>query len=151
MRGPDVEACFRQRCRLAAPATCRQVEHAGLTFAWLAPGEWLVMGANETVGMWLARVNAAGDEELFALDISHAGTALLIEGSTARPTLAAHCPIDLWPAKFPVGAVARSLLGDASMFVARLADAGDRPRFRIIIDQTMAAYAARLLTSAAAR
>jgi hypothetical protein len=33
------------------------------------------------------------------------------------------------------------------MFVARLADPADEPRFRVVVDQTMGPYAARLLTA----
>jgi hypothetical protein len=65
-----------------------------------------------------------------------------------RDALAAHCPLDLRGRSFPVGAVARSLLGEAGIFIAREADVAGETLFRLIVDQTMAHYAVRLLAAA---
>lgn len=146
--GGEAEARFRDVAGIAPPRALTQVEDRGLTFAWLAPGEWLVTGPEAAVAAWVAEVMAPGADDLLAIDFSHARAAFLLEGANARAALAAHCPLDLWPDAFPVGAVARSLLGDAGLFIARLADAEGTPRFRIIVDQTMAAYAGRLFARA---
>lgn len=146
--GADADARFHALCGRVPPGAGRQIESEGMIFAWLAPGEWLVTGEETTVAAWVAQTAALGAADALVLDISHAQTAFLIEGPCARGALAAHCPLDLWPEAFPVHAIARSLLGDTGMFIARLADVEDAPRFRIIVDQTMAPYAARLLAPA---
>lgn len=126
----------------AGPAAGKQEHAGGLTRAWMAPNEWLLIGPQAIVATAMAA--ATGDDAL-VVDLTHGRTAFLLSGAEARDALAAHCPLDLWPATFPVDAVARTLLGDTSMFIARLADGADGPCFRIIVDQTMAAYAARML------
>lgn len=116
----------------------------GVTVAWLAPGEWLLTGDALDVASVVSKIEASAGL-ILAVDLSHARRALLIEGSGARDALSAHCPLDLWPLSFPVGAAARSLFGDTIAFVARLEDQTDGARFRMVIDQTMAAYCVRML------
>lgn len=129
-----------------APGVGRQRESDGLTIAWLAPGEWLLLGPEPIVASRARALALTGGEDALVVDLAHARTCFLISGAGARAALAAQCPLDLWPDSFPPNAVARSLLGDAAMFIARLPDGLDgRPIFRIIVDQTMAAYAARML------
>lgn len=146
--GPDAEARFRTIVGLAPPRIREQAHKKGLTLAWLAPGEWLVTGVETDISAWVVRVGDRGGDEVLVTDVSHARTAFLLGGANARAALAAHCPLDLWPDVFPVNAVARSLLGDTGLFIARLADGEDGPRFRIMVDQTMALYAVRLLVGA---
>lgn len=128
---------------VAPPPPRRQIDHDGATFAWLAPGEWLVTGPQAAVAAVLAR--ADGDLAL-AIDISHGRTAFILSGAEARTAIATVSPLDAGDRAFPVGGVARTLLGDTSMFIARLPDRMDGPQFRIIVDQTMAGYAARMLS-----
>ncbi len=146
--GSDFDARFKGVVGFVPPKMREQADKKGLTFAWMAPGEWLVTGAEADVVAWVARITAQGADDVLAIDISHARVSFLLEGADARTAVAAHSPLDLWPDVFPVGAVARSLFGDTGMFIARLADANDAPRFRIIVDQTMAPYAGRLLARA---
>ncbi|ALH79527.1 sarcosine oxidase subunit gamma [Sphingopyxis macrogoltabida] len=146
--GSKADARFREFVGIAAPRVGTAIEHQGLSFAWLAPAEWLVTGPEAAVAAWVAGTMAAGADDLLAIDYSHARAAFTVAGTNVRAALAAHCPLDLWPDAFPVGAVARSLFGDTGLFIARLADAEGAPRFRIIVDQTMAAYAARLFARA---
>lgn len=148
MYGADTDARFQAVTGIAAPRACTQIEEQGLAFAWLAPGEWLATGPEAAVAAWVERTMALGADDLLAIDFSHARTIFVLEGADARAALAAHCPLDLWSEAFPVNAVARSLLGDTGMFIARLADAGDDARFRIIVDQTMAGYLGRLFARA---
>lgn len=142
--GREADTRFRDVAGITPPRALTQVEDRALTFAWLAPGEWLVTGPETAVAAWVEDAMAPGADDLLAIDFTHARTAFLLEGEKARAALAAHCPLDLWPDAFPVSAAARSLLGDTGLFIARLADADGAPRFRVIVDQTMAAYAGRL-------
>jgi sarcosine oxidase, subunit gamma len=148
MAGRDLETRFRTLTGIAPPSPRTQYEARDLTFAWLAPGEWLATGPEPLVGAWVTRASSVGDGALLAVEITHARASFVLAGEDARAALAAHCPLDLWPATFPVGMVARSLLGDTRMFIARLADAGNGPSYRIIVDQTMSSYATGLLARA---
>lgn len=143
--GPDADARFASITAIAPPSFRRQVVQNGLTFAWLAPGEWLICGGEQAVAAWLAQSDRRDHEAELALDITHGRIAFVLTGSDARDALAAHCPLDLWDKSFQVDDVARSLLGDTTMVIARLPDLDGAPRFRIVVDQSMAAYAARLL------
>ena len=145
VHGPDADGRFASITGNAPPPLRRQVVQNDLTFVWLAPGEWLICGGEEAVATWLAQSDLRDDEAALALDITHGRTAFVLTGSDARDVLAAHCPLDLWDKCFRVDDVARSLLGDTTMVIARLADLDGAPRFRIVVDQSMAAYAARLL------
>src|SRR6185437_4767313 len=95
------------------------------------------------------RLNADGGDSVLAVDLTHGRTAFLLSGANARAALNTHSPLDLRAESFPVGATARTLLGDTGMFIARLPDVPGGPSFQVIVDQTMAPYAARLLTAAA--
>ena len=136
---------FADMIGCAAPPPRTQIEHCGLTVGWLAPGEWLLTGAEETIDNHLTMIVEKGGDDTLAVDLSHARTSFILRGRHARGALSAHCPLDLWPSAFRMGAVARTPLGDTSMFLARLEDHHDDPRFRIIVDQTMGPYAARML------
>lgn len=142
------DAAFQRVTGFAPPPPRRQIERAALTFAWMAPDEWLVTGQEAEVAAWLVDVDAKGDEDALALDFTHARVSFELTGSNVRAALSAHCPLDLWPGAFPEGAAARSVLGETRMFIARLADADGHARFRIVVDQTMAPYARRLFARA---
>lgn len=149
--GDESETIFARIAGVPPPRPGSQSETDGIATAWLAPGEWLVSGSHTAVAEWLDRAAELGSDTAFALDISHGVCAFVLSGAEARNSLAAHCPLDLWHKAFPVGAAARSLLGDTGLFVVRLADKGGAPRFRLIIDQVMEAYAVDLLSQTAGR
>lgn len=143
--GSEADARFSTIADTAPPSPREQIVTTGLTLAWLAPGEWMATGPELQIAEWVLRIAVAGDEDALAVDITHARTAFVVAGAEARSAIAAHCPLDLCPELFGVNSVARSLLGETGMFIARLTDGEDGARFRIIVDQTMAAYAARML------
>ena len=120
----------------------------GIAVSWLAPDEWLLTGPEGAVLAALERAENAGDSAL-ATDLSHARASFQLSGAGARDRLAAQTPLDISDAAMPVGRVARTPLGDTGMFLARLPDTAGQPTFRIIVDQTMAAYAVRMLAGPA--
>jgi sarcosine oxidase subunit gamma len=130
------------------PPARHSVLSQDVTISWLAPDEWLLTGPESGVFAMLGRAAEAGDACL-ATDLTHARAAFQLSGEKARERLAALTPFDLGEASMPVGGVARAPLGDTGMFLARLADIGGQPAFRIIVDQTMAAYAVRMLSGPA--
>lgn len=146
--GAQADARYREIVGTLPPAVREQAGIGELTMAWLGPREWMATGPEAKIVEWLVLIEQAGHEDVLTADLTHARTALVVSGDQARAAVASHCPLNLWPEVFPVNAVARSLLGDTSMFIARLADGEDGARFRIVVDQTMAAYAARMLAGA---
>jgi sarcosine oxidase subunit gamma len=138
-------ADFRRIVGLDAPCPQRQIQEQGVTFAWLSPNEWMLIGSESDVRASLAKINDRGRDDVLAIDLSHARVSLIVDGPQVREVLASLCPLDLWSEAFPIGSVAQSLLGESSMFISRLPDLADRPRFRVMVDQTMAAYAVRML------
>jgi sarcosine oxidase subunit gamma len=145
VHGAGADTRFAMIVGTAPPAPCEQISAADLTLAWLAPGEWMATGPEPRIAEWVSRIANAGDEDALAVDITHARTAFVVAGTQARSAISAHCPLDLWPEVFGVHSVGRSLLGETGTFIARLTDGEDGARFRIVVDQTMAAYAARML------
>jgi sarcosine oxidase subunit gamma len=145
IHGPEADTRFATIVGTAPPAPLEQIGASDLTLAWLAPGEWMATGPEPAIAEWVLRIATAGDEDALAVDITHARTGFVVAGTQARSAIAAHCPLDLWSEVFAVNSVGRSLLGETGTFIARLTDGEDGARFRIVVDQTMAAYAARML------
>lgn len=144
----DYGTAFHALTGVPAPEPLRQVVIENLVFSWLGPNEWFVTGPEPAITAWVRAAEERGGDDMLVVDVTHGCQPFLLGGPAARTTLAAHCPLDLGEAGYPVGAVARSLLGDMVMFIARLGDTDGSPCFRIIVDQTMGAYAARLLARA---
>lgn len=87
---------------------------------WLGPDEWLLLAAADQA----PRLVPALEEVLRPLphslvDISHRQTAVQISGRKAARCLSAGCPLDLDATVFPVGRVARTLLGKAEIVLWR--------------------------------
>jgi sarcosine oxidase, subunit gamma len=144
--GPNAEAHFKALLDGSAPQPCCQTQLRELSIAWLAPGEWLIAGNEEDVAQTIAQITDRGGDEVLCNDLTHARAAFLISGVHARDALASHCPLDLSDASFCVNAVARSQFGSALMFIARLHDLGTgQPQFRVIVDQTLQPYFARMI------
>lgn len=83
---------------------------------WLGPDEWLVI---DEEGADLVEACAGVAELHSAVDVSHRNVALRIEGPAAKDVLAAGCPQDLSPPRFPVGAASRTVFGKAEVIVWR--------------------------------
>jgi heterotetrameric sarcosine oxidase gamma subunit len=144
--GSEPGPAFRRIFGFNTPSPGSQIHEGGLNVAWLSPNEWLLTGREADVHAWLARIEERGEDEVLAVDLTHARTSFVLDGARTREVLASLCPVDLWSDSFPVGSVARTLLGDTNAFIARLSELVGGPRFRVIVDQTMEAYAARLFT-----
>lgn len=147
--GPDSNRTFKRIVGHEPPKPRTYKEARGLGFAWLAPGEWLITGEERLLSSSVVRLSVEGGNAVLATDVTHGRVAFILSGYDARVALAAHCPLDLSAENFPVGATARSLLGEIVMFIARPPDVSNEPKFQVIVDQTMASYAARRLAAAA--
>jgi sarcosine oxidase subunit gamma len=129
------------------PAAGWQVSLAGgAECAWIAPGEWLLIGPEPVIANLARHLDGELKEVLSLItDLTHSQFPFLLTGPCAKDRLAALCPLDLRDEAFPVGAAARSLLGEAGLFVARLPALDGEPAYRLLVDQTQAAYAARMI------
>lgn len=127
-----------------APAARQSLALEEVVVSWLAPDEWLLTGEEAGVLAMIGRAAMFGDACL-ATNLSHARAAFRLSGARARERLAAVTPLDMSSAGMAVGDVARAPLSDTGMFLARLLDRDEQPEFRIVVDQTMAAYAVRML------
>ena len=143
--GREAPAIFEKAVGRAPPRTGGSISSGALVFSWLAPGEWLVTGREADVQAVLERADLIAGDSGLATNLSHAQIAFVLSGQYARDVLAALTPLDASETAIPVGGVARAPLGDVGMFLARLPDLGEEPSFRIIVDQTNAAYAVRML------
>lgn len=141
----DPDAWFKGALGIAPPSPLREIEPATVAIAWLAPGEWLVTGPETDVERVRARCAEAAGAAGLMVDLTHARTAFELSGCNARAVLSAHCPLDFSESAMPVGATRRSTFSDTGFFISRRADREGLPRFRLIFDQTMAAYAERML------
>ena len=127
-----------------APADRQSLSLDTVEVSWLAPDEWLLTGGEAEVLAMIGRAAMFGDSCL-ATNLSHARKAFRLSGVSARDRLAAVTPLDVTDAAMTVGDVARAPLSDTGMFIARLPDSEGQPVFRIVVDQTMATYAVRML------
>lgn len=127
-----------------APADRQSLSLDTVEVSWLAPDEWLLTGDEAEVLAMIGRAAMFGDSCL-ATNLSHARSAFRLSGTRARERLAAVTPLDVSADAMAVGSVARAPLSDTGMFIARLPDSEGQPVFRIVVDQTMAAYAVRML------
>lgn len=141
----QADQLFRTILGAPPPPPRSTINVKGLDIAWLAPGEWLVTGDETDVLELLKHVDAEAGDHVLAVDLTHARAALQLVGVGARDRIRAMTTLDISDGSFPVGSVARAPFGETTMFLARLGDDGGVPRFRIIIDQTMAGYARRML------
>ena len=132
----------------AAPPTAgTQIGLArGVDCASIAPGEWLLLGPRNALCDLAALIERDLQGALaLVTDLSDGRVGFSLSGPAARDRLASVCPLDLRAKSFPPGAAARSLLGDTGLFLARLPDGDNGPVFRLVVDQTAAAYAARMI------
>lgn len=141
----DPDAWFETALGIAPPPVLGEIEPGPVAIAWLAPGEWLVTGSEADVERVRTHCAEAAGNLGLMVDITHARAAFELSGPKASSALAAHCPLDFSEETMPVGAARRSTFSDTGFFISRRPDRDGQPRFRLIFDQTMAGYVARML------
>lgn len=127
------------------PLPLRQAKRDEATWIWVAPREWLLAGADRNVGPLAARLSDELGDDALILDVTHGLVSFRLSGPEAQAALAAHCPLDLSPAAFGDGGAARTLLGEAVVLLTAEASEQHDIEYRLVVDQTMAAYVTRLL------
>lgn len=132
---------------LPGPLRSGAVGGDGAEALWLGPDAWLVLtpdpGAAHALTERLRGALAGAHHAV--VDVGHRFTGIAVDGRRSRDVLNAGCPLDLHPRTFPPGGVARTLLGKATVILARRS--GDR--FELLVDGSFAPYAWLFLENAA--
>jgi len=147
--GAQAAAIFEKAFGETPPPAGRSLTSGDTAISWLAPGEWLVTGSEKDVRAVLDRADAMAGDLGLGTDLTHGRVSFLLSGTGSRGRLSALTPLDVSAAVFGVGNVARAPIGDTGMFLARLPDSDGNPSFRIVVDQSMSAYAERMLAGPA--
>lgn len=141
----DPDGWFETALGISPPPVLGEIQPGPVAIAWLAPGEWLVTGGEADVERVRTRCAEAAGNLGLMVDITHARATFELSGPKASSALAAHCPLDFGDEAMPVGAARRSTFSDTGFFISRRPDRDGQPCFRLIFDQSMAGYAARML------
>jgi heterotetrameric sarcosine oxidase gamma subunit len=111
---------------------------------WIGPGRWIVVEpeSRDLASMLAQRCPA---DVAAITDLSHARTALRVEGPQVRALLAKLCTLDVDPAAFPPGACAQSQFGQIGVLLYCRAEHG----FDLVVLRGFAVSAWETVTDAA--
>jgi sarcosine oxidase subunit gamma len=131
---------------LALPQTpCRFATNGLRTAFWLGPDEWMLQALGETGEQLYAPMLAAlAGQSCSVVDVSHRSDALALSGLRSAYVLNHGCPLDLSIGAFPVGMCTRTIIGKASILLARPA----ADTFHIDVWRSFSAYVWKLLDEA---
>jgi sarcosine oxidase subunit gamma len=123
----------------AVPTTPNRAVSAGdLTVFWLAPDEWLVVGAPaREKDLAMALQQALAGQHAAVVDVSEARTVIVVAGRNARELLQKGTPLDLHPRQFQPGHCAQTALSKAN---AILHQRDASPRYEIYVLNSFADY-----------
>lgn len=111
----------------------------------LGPDEILLIMSKDTVATTLATLDQAlADRHRALVDLSARLVAVELDGSAARDTLAAACPLDLHPSVFGPNQATRTVLGKIEIILDCLAD----DHFRLLANRSQIPYLQGLLAEA---
>lgn len=130
----------------ALPPALHSAAGGSVQALWLGPDEWLLLvpaehaaGLTESLRAALAGLHHA------IVEVGDRLTGIALDGPPVREVLNAGCPLDLHPAAFTPGSVARTVLGKAAIILHR--DGTDR--FVIHLNGSFAPYAWLFIENAA--
>lgn len=131
---------------VAFPQTaCRFVSNGRRSAFWLGPDEWMLQATGESPSELFAALEdgLAGCSHAL-VDISHRSETLSLSGAKSEYVLNHGCPLDLSPARFPVGMCARTVIGKAAVFLWR----PETAIFHVDVWRSFAPYVWQLLDEA---
>lgn len=144
--GPEIAAGVARVIGCALPERLRGAAGSDVEALWLGPDTWLLQtDLPAAAGLEQGLRAALGGTHHAVVDVSHRFAGIGIDGSRARDVLAAGCLLDLHPRAFPPGAVARTLLGKATVILTKRHEY----RFEFLVDGSLAPYAWQFLENAA--
>lgn len=126
------------------PQTPNTVTGKTLKLAWLAPGEWLLIGPADTLAKKLPVLSKKlAKKSALVSDLTHGRASFIVSDEGARNVLASLCPLDLHPRVFPDFSCASTIVAGTGAFIQKI-DEG----FRLIVDQSMGAHIYHLIQQA---
>jgi sarcosine oxidase subunit gamma len=143
LRGNPSDAAFTaaasQILGFDLPTTPNRVAvGGGLTALWLAPDEWLIMGAPGREAALAADLRGAlAGQHFSVVDVSEARTVLVIAGRSSRDCLQKGTPLDLHARVFQTGHCAQTALTKANVILHQTAE---DPRYEIYVTISFADY-----------
>ena len=127
------------------PAPNRFTGNLAKSVRALGPGIWQIVGSEGALPD-PTNLRAALSGVATVVDLSHARTALQVSGACAARTLAKHCGLDLYAARFPAGSATNTRFGHIGMTLARL---DDTPVFELLVFRGYAEFVFDALVEAA--
>ncbi len=141
---PGFTSAVRQAAGLGLPTRPNTVETAGdLAALWLAPDEWLLVGAADPANAGREAPLVAKLREALAgvhsaaTDVSEARTIITVSGPRARDLLRKGTPIDLHPRVFGPGQCAQTAMVAANVI---LRQTDDGPAYELYVLNSFADY-----------
>lgn len=117
-----------------------------IEIACVAPGEWLVFGAEADLqSKYENLASSLSGSTALMTDISDGRVSFLLSGEGITDALSSLVQIDFDQTVFAAGTSTRTLLGETGAFVQRQSAGSE---FRVIVDQSFALYAWRMLKDA---
>ena len=121
----------------ATPEKLRASSRDGRVALWLGPDEFLLIAPGDDAQAVRSALESGFETRLRSLvDVSHRQVGYVLEGALAARCLSAGCPLDLRPATFPIGMVARTLFFKTEIILWRQA----RDRFHVEVWRSFAPY-----------
>jgi sarcosine oxidase, subunit gamma len=106
----------------AAVEVCRATISGDWAALWLGPDEQLLLGPEQEGAALASQIEAKLQGlDHAVVDVGHRQGAFELTGTLAAPLLNSGCPLDLRPAKFPVGMCTRTVLAKAEIVLWRRA------------------------------
>jgi len=131
--------------RIAGELRPHHVMHGNVSIAWISSRERLLIGEENILDNVLAALAERINSTALFLRLNHQCVSMRLCGEGAREALSSLTPKDYHPDAFGVDRCARTLFGECGAFIQRLSGDSD---FRLIIDQSYAVYAWRMLEDA---
>ena len=98
---------------------CRSASWDEGTVFWVSPGEWWLVGHNDTLAEPMLRSGLPVPPRAL-VDLSHGRTVIRIGGAHAGDVIGKGCPLDLDTDVFPVGGCPQSVLAGINLLLHRL-------------------------------
>jgi sarcosine oxidase subunit gamma len=121
---------------------CRAASVGDRHALWLGPDEWMLVAPEGDLSTLPAALSGVPHA---LVDIAHRNVELHLEGPQVPRLLATQVLLDLDPAAFPTGMVARTVFAKAEIILWRVADT----RWRLQVWRSFAPYVVGLLQEAA--
>lgn len=124
----------------------RVASGAHIDAGWLSPEEWLLIGEEQEIARVCAKLtDMITGRTLLITDLTHGRCSIRMKGETAGDVLSSLTPLDFCASSFSEGSCAQSVFGETGAFIQNI---GDSYGYRVIVDQSYAVYAWRMLENA---